>query len=472
MKNTLHATLMTIAFIIICSCLAFADDNTAETAAEGDYTLEQVVVVSRHNIRAPLSSNGSVPQDLTPHTWIPWTAASSELTMKGGVEETAMGEYFRKWLDKENLIPENSIPEDEEVRFNARDKQRCRATARYFAAGMLPLADISVEYPSENNGLVDFMSPTLKFYSDEFASDAREQIASLGGSDGFKGIADKSRDAIELIMDTVDMQDSEAYKSGAYGDLLTDGTDVVLEADKEPDVTGVLKTATQVADALILQYYEEQDPLKAAFGHELTQEDWIKIGSVINTYTQMKHGSPLVSLSVTHPLIQEIESELKNENRKFSFLCAHDVTVHGMLSALNVEPYTLPDSVETMTPIGVKILFERWRDKDGEAWYKAELVYRSIDQIREAQMLTLDNPPMSYDLKFKNVAVNEDGMIREADFIGMIDNTVDAFDEMVRKYSSAETEASEEITGVAAEEITEVVPEEMTEAASEFDIAA
>ena len=37
---------------------------------EEDYTLEQVVILSRHNLRAPLSSNGSVPDELTPHDWI------------------------------------------------------------------------------------------------------------------------------------------------------------------------------------------------------------------------------------------------------------------------------------------------------------------------------------------------------------------------------------------------------------------
>ena len=36
------------------------------------------------------------------------------------------------------LIPENAIPAEGEVRFNARSKQRCIATARYFAAGMMP----------------------------------------------------------------------------------------------------------------------------------------------------------------------------------------------------------------------------------------------------------------------------------------------------------------------------------------------
>lgn len=399
------------------------------------YQLEQVVVLSRHNLRAPLSSNGSVPQELTPHQWFKWTAKSSELTTKGGIQETNMGQYFRKWLDKEGLIPENSIPEDGEVRFNAREKQRCRATARYFATGMLPLADIQVEYPTDTNKLEDFMKPNLKFYSEKYAADAMDQVKSMGGAEGFDGLADETRDAIRLIMDTVDMQDSDAYKSGKYGNLLSDGSGYKMAAGEEPDVTGPIKTASQVADALILQYYEEPDLKKADFGHNLTKKDWAEIGGLMTRYQQIKFGAPLISVNISHPLIQELESELKNEKRKFSFLCAHDCTVFTTLCALGVKPYTLPDSIETNTPIGVKILFERWRDHDGEAWYRVNLVYRSTEQIRESEVLSLDNPPMRYNLSFEGIETNEDGLISEADLLGMFDSTIAEYDELCAEYT-------------------------------------
>ncbi len=411
-----------------------SDDETAEDATS-QYQLEQVVVLSRHNLRAPLSSNGSVPQELTPHEWIQWTGKSSELTTKGGIQETNMGQYFRKWLDKEGLIPENSIPEEGEVRFNAREKQRCRATARYFAAGMLPLADIHVEYPSDANDLEDFMKPNLKFYSDAYAADAQKQVAAMGGDAGFKGLADETRDAIKLVMDTVDMQDSEIYKSGKYGDLLTDGSGYKMAANEEPDVTGAIKTASQVADALVLQYYEEPDVKKAAFGHDLKHSDWAEIGGLLTRYEEIKFGAPLVSESIAHPLIQELESELKNEKRKFSFLCAHDCTVFTTLCSLGVKPYTLPDSIETKTPIGVKILFERWRDGDGQAWYRVDLVYRSTQQIRESSVLSLDNPPMRYNLYFEGIETNDDGMISEADFWALFDQTLEKYDELLTKYA-------------------------------------
>ena len=402
------------------------------------YRLEQVVVLSRHNLRAPLSSNGSVPSELTPHAWIEWSAGSSELTLKGGVEETSMGQYFRKWLDREGLIEENAVPGDGEVRFNARDKQRCRATANYFAAGMLPLADTVVEHPGDAAGTKDFMQPVLHFYSDDYAADAAAQVAAMGGDAGFEGIARQNRDTIELIMDTVDMQDSDVYRSGMYGDLLAEDYGYVMEADKEPDITGAIKPIYQVADALILQYYEEPDAVKAAFGHELTDEEWATLGKFMTTCLEMKHGAPLVAVNITNPLIRELKGELESAGRKFSFFCAHDCTVLGTLSALGAEDYALPGSIETKTPIGVKVLFERWRDAGGQAWYRVDLVYRSTEQIRSGEMLTLDNPPLRYDLRFEGVETNADGLIAEADLLALFDRTLDAYDKLVDAYALAD----------------------------------
>ena len=78
-----------------------------------NYKLTQVTVMSRHNIRAPLVSNGSANVIATPHEWFAWTANASELSLRGGVLETEMGQYFRKWLEAEELIPENYLPEEE-----------------------------------------------------------------------------------------------------------------------------------------------------------------------------------------------------------------------------------------------------------------------------------------------------------------------------------------------------------------------
>ncbi len=38
-----------------------------------------------------------------------------------------------------------------------------------------------------------------------------------------------------------------------------------------------------------------------------------------------------------------------------------------VLTALGVKDYSLPESIETMTPIGVKLVFERRRDSEDAA---------------------------------------------------------------------------------------------------------
>ena len=328
----------------------------AAHAEQSGYTLDRVVILSRHNIRSPLSGSGSLLGDITPHEWFSWTSAPSELSLRGAVLETMMGQYFRLWLEEEGLFPENWQPEENAVRFYANAKQRTLATARYFSAGFLPVAVVPVESHAEYDTMDPVFEPSLNFVTDGYAQDAAEQIALKGGEAGLDGILADLNDAISLLMDTADIEQSEAYQSGQYGDLRSGETVLVLEEGKEPKMTGPIKNATSVADAMILQYYEEADEKKAAFGHELTEEDWQKIHSIVDTYSDMLFCSPLVSVNVAHPLLQEIRSEMTAEGRKFTFLCGHDSNVASVLAAMNAEDYLLPETVEQHTPIGVKLV--------------------------------------------------------------------------------------------------------------------
>ena len=88
------------------------------------YQLKEVVVMSRHNIRSPLTSGGAAHTRVTPHQWFVWTSPSSQLSLRGGVLETEMGQFFRKWLVGEGLLPDNYRPEGSEVLFYANSRQR------------------------------------------------------------------------------------------------------------------------------------------------------------------------------------------------------------------------------------------------------------------------------------------------------------------------------------------------------------
>ena len=407
-------------------------------AEQADRTLDRVVILSRHNIRSPLSGSGSLLGDITPHEWFRWTSRPSELSLRGAVSETMMGQYFRLWLEKEGLIPENWQPEEGAVRFYANAMQRTIATARYFSAGLLPVAVVPVETHAEYNTMDPVFDNALNFTSDEYCRDVLAQIAEKGGEKGIDGILENLGDAISLLMDTADIEKSEAYQAGTYGDLKAGEVVITLEEGKDPKMSGPIKTATSVADAMTFQYYEEADPKKAAFGHELTMDDWQLMHSIVDVYTEMLFCAPLVSVNIAHPLIQELRSEMSAEGRKFAFLCGHDSNVASVLRALGAEEYRLPDTVEQDTPIGVKLTFERWVSASGEAFWKVSLIYQSTEQLRAMSPLSLENPPTIFPVRFEGVTADEDGMIAEPDFFALLDGVIDAYDALLEEYTAGE----------------------------------
>ena len=410
----------------------------SDRADTEDYKLTEVVVLSRHNIRAPLSSNGSVNEIATPHEWFNWTSNSSELSLRGGVLETEMGQYFRKWLEIEEFIPENWLPEDGELRIYANSKQRTLATAHYFSSGFLPAADVTIEHYGEFGSMDDTFNPVIHFYSESYAEAVAEQFEEYGGAE----IAADISGNVDMLCDLIDYKDSKGYRSGELTDLVLNDTELILEQGKEPTVGGSLKTACTLSDAFVLQYYEEPDAKKAAFDKDMTREMWQRTADITTKFNLVRHGLPLVAINTANPIIREIRSEFTNTDRKFTFLCGHDCTVNGVLVAMGVEDYELPYTLEKRTPIGVKLVFEKWEDKDGNEFASVEMIYQSTDQLRDLTMLDLETPPAIYSLSFAGLEKNADGLYIYEDIVGRLDKAIADYDDLAVKYADALDDAA------------------------------
>lgn len=392
------------------------------------YTLKEVVILSRHSIRSPLSTNGSALSRLTPHQWINWTSASSELTLRGGVLETMMGQYFRKWLVDEGLFKENAVPTADEVNFYANSMQRTIATAQYFSSGFMPLANVRVNHRYNASKMDPVFCPRLTKVSDAFQQEALKQIAAMGGKKGIVGINEKLKDSYAVTAKVLDLKDSPACKSGetcAFDDY---NTQFIFKLYDEPKMKGSLKLANSASDAFILQYYEEPDAKKAAFGHDITLSDWEKIAKIKDVYGDVLFTAPIVAANVAHPLLVYLNDELNSAGRKFTFLCGHDSNIASVDAALGVDDYELPNSIEKKTPIGSKVVFEKWSDKSGKEFVAVNIVYQTTDQLRGLKMLSLDNPPMVYSLKLKGLTANADGLYTFEDVNGRFIEAIRAYD--------------------------------------------
>jgi len=398
-------------------------------AFKNQYKLKEVVILSRHNIRSSLSVNGSVLQKMTPHQWIKWSAAPSELTLRGGALETIMGQFFRKWTVNEGLFTENAVPTVDEVNFYANSMQRTIATAQYFSSGFMPVANLHINHRFTPSKMDPVFFPALTKSSEAFKAQALKEIAAMGGKKGIVGINEGLKDSYQLIEKVLDLKHSPACQSGEVCAFDDYNTQLKLEKGDEPNMKGSLKFANSASDALILQYYEEADPVQAAFGQKLTNADWEKIAKVKDVYGDVLFTAPIVAVNVAHPLLVYMKDELNAKNRKFTFLCGHDSNIASVNAALEVEEYSLPQSIEKKTPIGSKLVFEKWVDKAGKEFVAVNIVYQTTEQLRNVSLLNLENPPVVFSLKLKGLQANADGLYT-------IESVNDRFDKAIRAYEA------------------------------------
>lgn len=417
-----------IALLLLCPLLAMGQLQRSE-AFKNQYKLKEVVILSRHNIRSSLSVNGSVLQKMTPHQWIKWSAAPSELTLRGGALETIMGQFFRKWTVNEGLFTENAVPTVDEVNFYANSMQRTIATAQYFSSGFMPVANLHINHRFTPSKMDPVFFPALTKSSEAFKEQALKEIAAMGGKKGIVGINEGLKDSYQLIEKVLDLKHSPACQSGEVCAFDDYNTQLKLEKGDEPNMKGSLKFANSASDALILQYYEEADPVQAAFGQKLSNADWEKIAKVKDVYGDVLFTAPIVAVNVAHPLLVYMKDELNAKNRKFTFLCGHDSNIASVNAALEVEEYSLPQSIEKKTPIGSKLVFEKWVDKAGKEFVAVNIVYQTTEQLRNVALLNLENPPVVFSLKLKGLQANADGLYT-------IESVNDRFDKAIRAYEA------------------------------------
>ncbi|WP_278581976.1 histidine-type phosphatase [Prevotella denticola] len=425
----LNSLLFLLLLAFICPSLAQAQLQRSE-AFKGKYKLKEVVILSRHNIRSPLSTNGSALSKMTPHEWTEWSSAASELTLRGGVLETEMGQFFRKWTVEEGLFKENYVPTVDEVNLYANSMQRCIATAQYFSSGFMPVAGLHVNHRYVPSKMDPVFFPRLTKSSETFRTEAMKQINAMGGKDGLVGINKGLKDSYDIISKVLDMKQSEYYKKGEVKDFVDNDTRITLNLNQEPGMKGSLKNANSASDAFILQYYEEPDALKAAFGHKLSLEDWTKIARIKDVYGDVLFTAPIVAVNVAHPLLQYMYDELNADTRKFTFLCGHDSNIASVDAALGVEDYSLPNSIEKKTPIGSKLVFEKWVDAAGKAYVAINLVYQSTGQLKQMSLLDLRHTPQIYALKLKGLTQNTDGLYTFEDVNNRFLQAIRAYDDI------------------------------------------
>ena len=396
---------MLAAILVLCGT-----NGQAQTKRSDDfrakYELKEVVVMSRHNIRSPLVSGGAAYMRVTPYQWFQWTSPSSQLSLRGGVLETEMGQFFRKWVVAEGLLPDNCRPEGSEVLFYANSRQRTFATAKYFSAGFLPFANVEIQHKYYEDKMDPVFTPRFTKMNDQYRQQIMAEINAMHG--GPQAWMQSVQPTLTMMEEMIDMPHSPAAENDTTH-FWYDDTQFKLEKGDEPRMKGGYTLANSVADALVLQCYESET--MAAFGHELTEEQWRKICGVKEVYDGLLFTSHSAAVNLAYPLVSRIREELHHEGRKFTFLCGHDSNLASIGAALRLHYPETEHALELRTPIGSKLGFEKWSDGT-EEYVAMNLVYQNLSQLQGRTLLSADVPPMVMPVAIDGLNPNADGLYR------------------------------------------------------------
>ena len=402
-----------IGFIISITNLAFAEQN---------YKLENVVIFSRHNVRSPTVSGSKILTQITSHKW-KWTAKPGELSLRGGLLETALGEYFRKYLESENFLPANYSPAEGEVKFYANSRNRTMATAKYFSAGIFPVANVEVEHKYKIEGkdeafLTDFPSDD-KNYREKVI----EEICKENNVKNLSEIGEKFNAEIATVEKILDFKNSPYAKEKNISAFSRNDCGIKLEKGKEPGWKGDMATVHSAIDGLLMQIYEFPYTYQKSFGRKISDKEFEQIMKLHRFGVKTIYGTPEMAPDLAKPILKFLSEEIA-ANRKFTFICGHDSNLSAMFAPLGVEDYeTLPNSLERI-PIGSKFVIEKRIGDDGKEYAKIYLLYQKLSQIKNLEILSLENPPQIYDLKFKNLQPNSDGLYLYEDFVKLLNSKI------------------------------------------------
>ncbi|AHG13778.1 bifunctional glucose-1-phosphatase/inositol phosphatase [Escherichia coli] len=371
----------------VAGIVLLASNAQAQTVPEG-YQLQQVLMMSRHNLRAPLANNGSVLEQSTPNKWPEWDVPGGQLTTKGGVLEVYMGHYMREWLAEQGMVKSGECPPPDTVYAYANSLQRTVATAQFFITGAFPGCDIPVHHQEKMGTMDPTFNPVI---TDDSAAFSEKAVAAME-----KELSKlQLTDSYQLLEKIVNYKDSPACKEKQQCSLVDGKNTFSAKYQQEPGVSGPLKVGNSLVDAFTLQYYEGFPMDQVAWGEIKSDQQWKVLSKLKNGYQDSLFTSPEVARNVAKPLVSYIDKALVTDRAsapKITVLVGHDSNIASLLTALDFKPYQLHDQNER-TPIGGKIVFQRWHDsKANRDLMKIEYVYQSAEQLRNADALTLQAP--------------------------------------------------------------------------------
>jgi len=360
--------------------------STAGVAAQeplhcvSDLTLDRVVILMRHGVRAPL--DGEVPHGTrTARPWPVWSTRESELTPRGAQALMAAARADRAEWAARGLVSAHGCLARDSIRIWTNSASRTIASGQAYAAGLAP--DCMVPVRHKSLGTVDPLFEPLRARATRF--DATAAIADIGRfTGGMDALVARNRPALTLLDQVLGCGDPRGCDPAGAPRLTpsADGHGI--------DLSGPIRTASGTAQVLLLQYAEGLAP--SVGGLPVDGAVLARLGTVHAALFDIYSRSPYMAAHQSAVFGRHMINALTAKNgAKVDMLVGHDTNVTALAALLGFD-LIAPGYASNDAAPGGAILIERWHDPRGRAFVTVRYRTQSPDQIRTQSAATTVTP--------------------------------------------------------------------------------
>lgn len=378
------------------SAFALAALVAAPAAAQSSgETLEKVVVLSRHGVRAAMSS----PERLETATARPWPRFSvppGHLTANGAALSTLFGAYYRELYARQGLLADADCGA---VYYWANVTQRTIATAKALGEGLQPGCAVDVHTVGE--GKADpLFEPVKAGVAKPDLALARASVAGRVGGNlaaWSAGHADAIASLDELLMQC---DAAPCPKAEGKRRVYDEPAAFLDDADETVGISGPEAFASGVTESMLMAWADGQD--FASLGWKgLDEAALLRVFPLHQAEFDLRLRSHEVARTGAGHLASKILATLEAKpgkdaiggpDAKMVVIIGHDGTL-AMLGGLLGLEWTAPGYQPGQIAPGGNIVFERWKRTDGVRVIRVRYAVQSLSQLREKRPLTPAAPP-------------------------------------------------------------------------------
>ena len=362
----------------LCAALALIATTTPTAPAAArtpqathGLTLDRVVMLMRHGVRAPL--DGEVPHGTrTAGAWPRWTTPESQLTPRGAEALAVEARADRAAWAAQGLLPATGCPAGERIRIWTNSSSRTIASGQAYAGGLAPGCPLGVGHRPE--GEADPLFEPLRARATQF--DAAAAVADIDRfTGGMDALAARHREALRLLDSVLGCDDPKGCDP-AGAPQLTPSAD-----GKGIDLSGPIRTASGTAQVLLLQYAEGLSP--SVGGVPVDGAMLARLGAIHAALFDVYSRSPYMSAHQSAAFGRHMIAALTaGDDRKVDLLVGHDTNVTALAGLLGFDLVAPGYATNDAAPGGAAMI-ERWHDRRGRRFVTLSYRTQSPDSLRK-----------------------------------------------------------------------------------------